>query len=94
MIRALALASLVAIAPMQCAHDPDPSVRREDTAGDALWSMGQRFEAEHEEKAARETYSYLVDQYPSSRHAEAARDALKGLGGALPAGPNDAGLSP
>ncbi len=94
MMRAAALASLLAIAPIQCAHDPDPNVRREDTAGDALWSMGQRFEADHEEKAARETYAYLVDQYPSSRHAEAARDAMKALGGAPPAALNDAGASP
>ncbi|MEO8796909.1 MAG: hypothetical protein ABI551_03415 [Polyangiaceae bacterium] len=79
---------------MQCAHDPDPNLRSEDTAGDALWSMGQRFEAEHEEKAARETYAYLVDQYPSSRHAEAARAAITALGGAPLTTTNDAGASP
>lgn len=87
MIRAAAVATLIAIAPIQCAHDPDPNARREDTAGDALWSMAMHFENEHNDQAARETLAYLVKEYPSNRHAEAAKTELAKLGGA-PAAPS------
>jgi outer membrane protein assembly factor BamD (BamD/ComL family) len=75
-------AALVALvqAPLQCSHAPDPSLRREDTAGDALWSLAQDFRAKHEDAAARETLKYLLDRYPSSRYAPAAREQL-GEGG-------------
>jgi hypothetical protein len=66
----------VAGAPLQCGHDPDPNLRREDTAGDALWDLSERFHAEHNEAAARETLRYLVDRYPSNRHVAEARDKL------------------
>ncbi|MGH7281288.1 MAG: tetratricopeptide repeat protein [Polyangiaceae bacterium] len=82
MIRAAAVAMLVAIAPIQCAHDPDPNARREDTAGDALWSMAMHFETEHDDQAAKETLAYLVQEYPSNRHTEAAKTELAKLGGA------------
>ncbi len=79
--KAIAVATLLSIAPIQCAHDPDPNMRREDSPGDALWTMSQKFEAEHNDAAEKETLEYLISQYPSSRHAEAARDELKKLGG-------------
>lgn len=82
MIRAAVVAALVAIAPIQCAHDPDPNARREDTAGDALWSMAMQFENEHNDQAAKETLAYLVKEYPSNRHTEAAKSELAKLGGA------------
>lgn len=97
MIRAAAVATLIAIAPIQCAHDPDPNARREDTAGDALWSMAMQFENEHNDQAAKETLAYLVKEYPSNRHTEAAKAELAKLGGAPPPEPppiaNDAGNS-
>jgi hypothetical protein len=84
-VRVLAIgalaSSLTSLAPVQCAHDPDPTLRREDTAGDALWNLAQRFEAEHDVKAARETLQYLVDTYPGNRHVGEAKEALKRLGG-------------
>jgi hypothetical protein len=77
-----ALASMLSsLAPMQCAHDPDPTLRREDTAGDALWNLAQRFEAEHNVQSARETLRYLVETYPSNRHVAEAKEKLKALGG-------------
>ncbi len=63
-------------APMQCSHDPDPSVRQEDTAGDALWDLGQDFKARGDDAAYRHTLETLVSRYPSSRHAPAAREEL------------------
>ena len=85
MIFRLAMAGLVAgatsIAPLQCAHDPDPSLRREDTAGDALWALSQKFAAEHDAAAEKETLQYLVDTYPTNRHVGDARQAIAKLGG-------------
>ncbi len=65
-------------APLQCSHDPDPSVRIEDTAGDALWDLASDFEAGGDHAAARVTLEKLVTRYPSSRHADAAKDLLDG----------------
>ena len=86
MIARLFAAGLVAgatsLAPMQCAHDPDPTLRREDSAGDALWDLAQRFEAAHKIGAARDTLTFLVETYPSNRHAADAKDVLQRLGDA------------
>ena len=65
-------------APLQCSHDPDPSVRTEDTAGDALWDLAKDFEARGDHAAAQHTLEVLVTRYPSSRHTPAARDMLDG----------------
>jgi TolA-binding protein len=63
-------------APFQCGKDPDPNLRHEDTAGDALWALGEKFEKEHNDAAAKETWQYLVEKYPSNRHAPAAKEKL------------------
>ena len=73
-----ALSSAFAFAPMQCKHEPDPNNRLEDTAGDALWGLAQKFETAHNDAAAKETLRYLVDRYPSNRHAPEARTRLGG----------------
>lgn len=84
MVRAAAfsLALSFGIAPFQCAHKPDPNMRREDTAGDALWALAENFGARHNEQAQRETLAYLVEKYPSSRYTAAAKEELARLGGA------------
>jgi hypothetical protein len=74
-------------APMQCTHEPDPSLRIEDTAGDGLWGLAQDFRARHEDAAARETLRYLAERYPSSRHAAEARAELGALGAGADGGP-------
>lgn len=63
-------------APMQCKHERDPSLRMEDSAGDALWDLALDFKKKGDEGAARETLRRLVERYPSSRHAAAARAEL------------------
>ena len=75
---AMLLAALQA--PLQCSHDPDPSERTEDTAGDALWNLANDFEARGDHAAARHTLETLVTRYPSSRHAPAAREMLGDAG--------------
>ena len=78
MTRALAaiVAAAIGTAPLQCGSSPDPNLRREDTAGDALWALGEKFEKEHNDAAAKETWQYLVEKYPSSRYAPAAKEKL------------------
>jgi hypothetical protein len=78
--------SMLTIAPFQCGgRDPDPALRMEDTAGDALWDLAERFKAEHKDDAAREALTYLVEKYPSSRHVVAAKEELAQMGGPSPA---------
>jgi hypothetical protein len=80
----VALAALLSLrAPIQCSHDPDPSERIEDTAGDALWNLASDFEARGDHDAARHTLETLATRYPSSRHAPAAKDILDGGAWAL-----------
>ena len=80
MIRSLAFAGLVVgaltTAPLQCKRDPDPSTRREDTAGDALWALAQAFKAKGNDEAAKQTLRFLVERYPSNRHVPAAKAEL------------------
>ncbi len=75
-VRALCAGLALALAPVQCGHAPDPNERREDTPGDALWQLAQKFHAEHDDAAERRTLQYLVERYPSSRWAPAAREQL------------------
>lgn len=80
MIRSFAVAGIflaaLGSAPMQCKHDPDPSLRREDTAGDALWDLAQDFRTKGNETAAKDTLRFLVARYPSNRHVPEARAEL------------------
>jgi outer membrane protein assembly factor BamD (BamD/ComL family) len=71
----LAVAALSA-APFQCGHDYGPELRHEEGPGDALWQLAQKFHDEHDDAAARRTLQYLVERYPSSRWAGAAREEL------------------
>lgn len=82
---ALALVAMFGVnAPIQCSHEPDPSVRTEDTAGDALWDLAHDFEARGDHTAAQHTLDALVTRYPSSRHKDAAKDLLDGGAWQLP----------
>ena len=73
-----------AIAPFQCgSHNQDPSLRQEDTAGDALYDLAQQFRSNHDDAAARQTLAYLVQKYPSSRHVVEASEELTALAGPM-----------
>jgi outer membrane protein assembly factor BamD (BamD/ComL family) len=77
--RALAgtlMAAAFAVAPLQCPHETDASHCWDDTPGDGLWDLAQRFRDSHDEAAARRTLEFLVERYPSSRFAPAAREQL------------------
>lgn len=83
MIRLIGVSALVGalgLAPLQCGKDPDPSLRMEDSAGDALWKLAEDFQAKGNPEARKETLRFLVDHYPSNRHVAAAREELGGEG--------------
>lgn len=63
-------------APFQCASDPDPNRRIEDTPAEALWRLAERFEADGDESARHVALEELLERYPSSAEAERARAAL------------------
>jgi hypothetical protein len=68
--------------PLQCGGSDTPAeMRTEDTAGDALWDLADKFHAEHNDAAERETLEDLVQRYPSSRHSPAAKERLAQMGG-------------
>lgn len=75
MIARLALLLLLR-APIQCASDPDPNRRLEDTPSEALWRLAERFEADGDLAARRIALEEIVERYPSSAEAERARVAL------------------
>jgi hypothetical protein len=75
-LAAYVLASVLGNAPMQCSRSPDPNMRREDTAGDALWDLAEDFKAKGNDEARKQTLRFLVDKYPSNRHVPAAREEL------------------
>lgn len=85
-LRAALAAALVSVAPLQCGHTPDAELREDETPGDALWQLAQRFEKQHDQAAERQTLQYLVERYPASRWAGPARDELARLGGGAPDG--------
>ncbi len=68
------------LAPLQCPHDTDAAHCWDDAPGDGLWDLAQKFRDGHDEPAARRTLEYLVERYPSSRYAPAAREQLAGAG--------------
>ena len=74
---AVATAALIAAAPFQCGRGPDPGLRQEETAGDALWALGEDFADAGDDHAAKRTYRFLVERYPSSRYAPAAQEKLE-----------------
>jgi TolA-binding protein len=81
----LALAAMLGAsssgAPFQCASDPDPSRRMEDSAPEALWILAERFREEGDVEARRTTLRHLMEQYPSSRYAQRAEQVLEEEGG-------------
>ncbi|MCC6521587.1 MAG: hypothetical protein IT373_02900 [Polyangiaceae bacterium] len=73
-------ASLSASAPFQCSHEPDPTLAREDSPGEALYKLAVGFRDSGKREAWLETLRYIVARYPSSRWAATASDDLRQAG--------------
>ncbi len=75
---ALSLLALgYALAPMQCASARPYEQRREESPGESLWLLAERFDAQHNAEARDETLRFLVQHAPGSRYAARARIALE-----------------
>ena len=70
------MAAAFAVAPLQCPHDTDAAHCWDDAPGDSLWDLAQKFRDNHDDAAARRTLQFLVERYPASRFAPAARQEL------------------
>jgi hypothetical protein len=79
LLRAALAAALVSIAPIQCGHTPDAELQEDETPGDALWRLAQRFREAHDVSAEVRTLEYLVERYPASRWVGPAREELAHL---------------
>ena len=78
------LASSAIVAPIQCGHETDPALRQDESPADALWDLAQKFQDAHDDAGSTRTLQYLLERYPASRWAPAARERL-GASGSAPA---------
>lgn len=60
-------------APLQCGRKPPPEQRTEDDAAEVLYSLAEKFKAEGDQAARAKTLRFLMERYPASRFAQAAR---------------------
>lgn len=70
-------------APFQCPSEPDPSRAREETPGEALYSLAEEFREAGDRNGWERTLQHLVRRYPASRFAVTARDDLERAGVAV-----------
>lgn len=74
---ALTLLFSLGAAPFQCGTEPTPELALEDSPSEALWNLSERFRAEGQDDARMTTLRQLTEQYPTSREAERARQAIE-----------------
>lgn len=67
-------------APIQCGSKPRPEHRLEEEPAEALYKLADRFAAAGDQKARAETLRFIVERYPTSRFAQAAKLDLEQLG--------------
>src|SRR5262245_57750904 len=77
-VRAAALTTLLAFAPLQCPTPQHPATAREEGPADALWALANQFGTENNAQARDRTLRFLIDRYPNSRYAERARIVIAG----------------
>ncbi len=72
-------------APYQCGRSPEATVR-EETPAEALYHVAEKLRAQGDERGYKTTLRYIVERYPSSRFAVAARADLADDPGKSPTG--------
>ncbi len=72
-----ALLASLGNAPMQCGHGGGAEGGHAEEPGDALYALAQDFHARGNEEASRQTLQFLIQKYPSNRHAPAARAEIE-----------------
>jgi hypothetical protein len=79
MLRPLAVLFVaLAFAPLQCGGSGDDADQRIETPPEALYGLAEKFRADGDERARRETLAYIVERYPNSRFAVRAKHELTG----------------
>lgn len=74
-MRTVLVAALSALlAPYQCSHGDQAERPIEDSAPKALHLLAERFSSQGDNSACETVISQLIEQYPSSRYAKAARE--------------------
>lgn len=73
----LVVAAALSLAPFQCPGDPDPQLRREESAPEAVWLLAEQMGRDGHPDARRDALRFLVRRYPSSRFAQRARLELR-----------------
>ncbi len=76
LVARIAVALPLLLAPYQCSRSRGPEFSREETAGDALWGLAEKFDAEGDKSARERTLRFLTERYPSNRHASEARSIV------------------
>jgi hypothetical protein len=71
-------------APFQCGGKVRPEHRFEEEPAEALYKLADRFRTTGNQPARLDTLRYLVERYPTSRFAEAARLDLEQAGAPAP----------
>lgn len=74
------LLSAAMSAPFQCTSKVRPEHRMEEEPAEALYKLADRFAKKGDSKGRAETLRFLVERYPSSRFAEAAKIDLAEMG--------------
>jgi TolA-binding protein len=71
-------------APFQCSSKVRPEHRLEEEPAEALYKLAERFGAQGNAAARAETLRFVVERYPASRFAEAAKVDLQQIAPAPP----------
>ncbi|MEZ4298560.1 MAG: hypothetical protein R3B70_26650 [Polyangiaceae bacterium] len=87
--RAAAAAVLLtaATAPYQCAREPDPNRRIEDDPAEAIQKLADRLKSQGDTEGQVTALKFLIERYPTSRYAKAARLELEQMGQSVPPPP-------
>jgi outer membrane protein assembly factor BamD (BamD/ComL family) len=73
----LLASALLGVAPAQCGEPEPIQYARRDDPAETVYRLGERLRDRGHDEAARDTWEFLVEQYPSSRWSEKARVALE-----------------
>lgn len=79
-VAAALLLAASASAPIQCGSSVRPEHRLEEEPAEALYKLADRFASQNDRKARIETLRFIVERYPTSRFAQAAKLDLEQLG--------------
>jgi len=90
----MVLSAALGSAPVQCGSSRgDADSALEETPGEALYQLAQRFWAEGDRDAWQITLQQLIERYPSSRFAMTARQDLADAGIAVVASDDSSAAS-